>query len=126
MVQRGHSHYLKLYIIKRKIILSGDAFAAFNGLTVCGNKQTHLPCKLYILASSSLLQNRFQAFNEIITILVVIEDIATPDSTGNDMVQGTGSINSGLAWCEYPASNELWLVKVYAMRMPRHSQRLKA
>jgi hypothetical protein len=38
--------------------------------------------------------------------------MAVPDSASNDVVQGTGSINSGLAWHEYPASNELWLVKV--------------
>lgn len=39
------------------------------------------------------LKNRFQTINEIVTILVVIEDIATPDSASNDMVQVTGSIN---------------------------------
>jgi hypothetical protein len=51
-----------------------------------------------IASGSCLLQNRFQALNEIISIMVVIEDIATPDSARNDMVQGTGSINSGLPW----------------------------
>jgi hypothetical protein len=39
-----------------------------------------------IAASSSLLQNRFQAFIEIVTVLVAIEDIAPPDSASNDMV----------------------------------------
>lgn len=39
------------------------------------------PC---IEAGSSLLQNRFQAINEIVTILVVIVDIAPPDSASND------------------------------------------
>jgi hypothetical protein len=53
-----------------------------------------------IAAGSSLLQNRFQAFNEIVTILVAIEDFTATDSASNDMVQGTRSINSGLAWQE--------------------------
>jgi len=61
------------------------------------------PC---IAAGSILLQNRFQAFNEIVTILVVSKDFAAPGSVSNDMVQGTGSINSGLAWHEYPVSNQ--------------------
>ena len=46
-----------------------------------------------MLAGSSLLQNRFQAFNEIITILVVIEDFEGPNSASNEMVQGTGGID---------------------------------
>ena len=37
-------------------------------------------------------------FNEIVAVLVVIEDIAALDSASRDMVQGTGSIDSGLAW----------------------------
>jgi len=59
-----------------------------------------------MLAGSRLLQNRFYSFNEIVTILVVIEDFAAPDSASNVVVQGTGSINSGLAWLEYPISNQ--------------------
>jgi hypothetical protein len=46
-----------------------------------------------MLAGSSLLQNRFQALNEIITILVIIEDFEGPNSASNDMVQDTGSID---------------------------------
>jgi hypothetical protein len=33
---------------------------------------------------------------------LIIEDFAASDSAGNDMVPGSGSINSGLAQHEYP------------------------
>ena len=59
-----------------------------------------------IAAGSRLLQNHLQAFNEIVTILVVIEDIAPPDAARNDMVQGTGGIDSGLAWHEQTITNK--------------------
>jgi len=62
------------------------------------------PC---IAASSALLQNRLQACNEIITILIVIEDIAASDAASDNVVQSAGSINSGLTWHEKTISNQL-------------------
>jgi hypothetical protein len=38
--------------------------------------------------------------------------MAVPDSASNNVVQGTESINSGLAGLEYPTSNQRWFVKV--------------
>lgn len=38
--------FLQFYIIKRKIIISGDAFTTFHGLTDCGNRRTQMLCNV--------------------------------------------------------------------------------
>ncbi|BBO68849.1 hypothetical protein DSCA_27790 [Desulfosarcina alkanivorans] len=45
-----------------------------------------------------LRDNGFQAFKELVTIMIVIEDITATDSASNYMVQSARSIDSGLAW----------------------------
>jgi hypothetical protein len=42
----------------------------------------------------------FQAFKEVVTIMVVIEDIAAADPASDNMVQRARSIYSGLTWHE--------------------------
>jgi hypothetical protein len=49
----------------------------------------------------------FQAFEELVTIMVVIEDIAATDSASDNMVQRTRCIYSRLAWHGLRTSN-LW------------------
>jgi hypothetical protein len=45
-----------------------------------------------------LRDNGFQAFKELVTIMVVIENIAATDSASDYMVQRTRCVYSRLAW----------------------------
>jgi hypothetical protein len=50
-----------------------------------------------ITTCAAIVYDCAQSFQKIVTIVVVPENIALFDSSGNDMVQATGAINAGFS-----------------------------